>query len=605
MNPYAAERKNFPPQPETTFSDGLSAFKMAFFLRQPSMTAQIGIDLGTTNSLIAQFINGETRLIPNRLGHFLTPSVVSIGDDGKILVGLAARERLRTAPQSTASAFKRFMGTDKTFKLGNKTFRAEELSALLLRSLKEDAEAFLGEAVDEAVITVPAYFNAIQRQATRNAAQMAGLNVLRLLNEPTAAGLAYGLQEKPDDTRFLIYDLGGGTFDVSVLDYFDGVVQVSASAGDNHLGGEDFVQILRHCFLRQCKELSDAERAKLSDSSELWQALETAKRKLGEEMQAEIAVNVGGRIVSAVIARNEFYEAAKPLLTRLRQPLERALRDARLHPDQIDSIILVGGATRMPLIRQTIAQLFRRIANVSVNPDEAIARGAAVQAALIARDESVDEVVLTDVMPFSLGIETSTDLGNGERAYGIFSPIIERNMPVPVSREERYSTASDNQTEIELRVLQGESVAAKDNLELGRLTVKIPPRPEGEVYIDVRFSYDINGLLDVDVRNSEFDISANQTFRHNSVNLSEEEIQASLKKLAALKIHPRDQQENVYLLEKGKRLYEEYLGDQRQIIGHRIMIFERILESQDHAQIRRAQSEFAEFLSHYDGGWLL
>ena len=552
MNPYEAERKNFPQQPETTFSDGLSAFKMTFFLRQPSMTAQIGIDLGTTNSLIAQFINGETRLIPNRLGHFLTPSVVSIGDDGKILIGLAARERLRTAPQSTASAFKRFMGTDKTFKLGNKTFRAEELSALLLRSLKEDAEAFLGEAVDEAVITVPAYFNAIQRQATRNAAQMAGLNVLRLLNEPTAAGLAYGLQEKPDDTRFLIYDLGGGTFDVSVLDYFDGVVQVSASAGDNHLGGEDFVQILRQCFLRQCKELSDAERAKLSDSSELWQALETAKRKLGEEMQAEIAVNVGGRIVSAVIARNEFYEAAKPLLTRLRQPLERALRDARLHPDQIDSIILVGGATRMPLIRQTIAQLFRRIANVSVNPDEAIARGAAVQAALIARDESVDEVVLTDVMPFSLGIETSTDLGNGERAYGIFSP-----------------------------------------------------RPEGEVYIDVRFSYDINGLLDVDVRNSEFDISANQTFRHNSVNLSEEEIQASLKKLAALKIHPRDQHENIYLLEKGKRLYEEHLGDQRQIIGHRIMIFERILESQDHAQIRRAQSEFAEFLSHYDGGWLL
>ena len=322
-------------------------------------------------------------------------------------------------------------------------------------------------------------------------------------------------------------------------------------------------------------------------------------------MQAEISVNVGGRIVSAVITRNEFYEAAKPLLTRLRQPLERALRDARLHPDQIDSIILVGGATRMPLIRQTIAQLFRRIANVSVNPDEAIARGAAVQAALIARDESVDEVVLTDVMPFSLGIETSTNLGNGERAYGIFSPIIERNMPVPVSREERYSTASDNQTEIELRVLQGESVAAKDNLELGRLTVKIPPRPEGEVYIDVRFSYDINGLLDVDVRNSEFDISANQTFRHNSVNLSEEEIQASLKKLAALKIHPRDQHENIYLLEKGKRLYEEHLGDQRQIIGHRIMIFERILESQDHAQIRRAQSEFAEFLSHYDGGWLL
>ena len=265
------------------------------------MTAQIGIDLGTTNSLVAQFINGETRLIPNRLGHTLTPSVVSVADDGTILVGLAARERLRTAPQATASAFKRFMGTDKIFRLNGKKFRAEELSALVLRQLKEDAEADLGEAVRDGVITVPAYFNAIQRQATRNAAQMAGLNALRLLNEPTAAGLAYGLQEKPDDTRFLIYDLGGGTFDVSVLDYFDGVVQVSASAGDNHLGGEDFVQVLRQLFLAKCKELSDEERARLADSSELWQALETAKRRLGEEMQAEVQVNVGNRMAAAAI----------------------------------------------------------------------------------------------------------------------------------------------------------------------------------------------------------------------------------------------------------------------------------------------------------------
>ena len=554
------------------------------------MTAQIGIDLGTTNSLIAQFINGETRLIPNRLGHFLTPSVVSIGDDGKILVGLAARERLRTAPQSTASAFKRFMGTDKTFKLGNKTFRAEELSALLLRSLKEDAEAFLGEAVDEAVITVPAYFNAIQRQATRNAVQMAGLNPLRLLNEPTAAGLAYGLQERPDDTRFLIYDLGGGTFDVSVLDYFDGVVQVSASAGDNHLGGEDFVQVLRHCFLRQCKELGDDERAKLTDSSELWQALETAKRKLGSEMQAEIAVNVGGRMVSANVTQSEFHEAAKPLMARLRRPLERALRDAKLRPDEIDSIILVGGATRMPLIRQSIAQLFRRIANVSVNPDEAIARGAdggdarvvgiargaAVQAALIARDESVEEVVLTDVMPFSLGVETGIPLENGGRIEGRFSPIIERNMPVPVARVERYVTAFDQQTALAFEVFQGESAVARENLHLGTMEIKVPPRPAGEVYADVRFSYDINGLLDVDISNDEFDIRANQTFRHNSANLSEAEIQASLAKLAALKVHPREQQENVYLLEKAKRLYEEYLGDQRQTIGHALAQFERV-----------------------------
>ncbi|MGF6147042.1 Hsc62 [Kingella potus] len=570
------------------------------------MTPQIGIDLGTTNSLAAQFLDGKTRLIPNRLGHFLTPSVVSADDAGNILVGLAARERLRTAPQSTASAFKRFMGTEKTFRIGGKNFRAEELSALVLKQIKEDAEAFLGEAVRDIVLTVPAYFNAIQRQATRNAAQMAGLNVLRLLNEPTAAGLAYGLQERPDDTRFLIYDLGGGTFDVSVLDYFDGVVQVSASAGDNHLGGEDFVQVLRHCFLQRCKnELSDEERIKLSVSSELWQTLETAKRRLGEEMQAEISARLDGRTVCATISRDEFYEAAKPLVARLRRPLERALRDAKLRPEQIDSIILVGGATRMPLIRQSIAQLFRRIATVSVNPDEAIARGAAVQAALIARDASVEEVVLTDVMPFSLGVETGIFLENGEKIEGRFSPIIERNMPVPVSRTERYVTAYDNQSAIRFDVFQGESAVAKENLLLGSVEIKIPSRPAGEVYADVRFSYDINGLLDVDISNDEFDIRANQTFRHNSANLSEAEIQASLAKLAALKVHPREQQENVYLLEKAKRLYEEYLGDQRQTIGHALAQFERVLESQDPAAIRRAQKEFGGFLEHYDGGWLL
>ena len=457
----------------------------------------------------------------------------------------------------------------------------------------------------DVVITVPAYFNAIQRQATRNAAQMAGLNALRLLNEPTAAGLAYGLQEKPDDTRFLIYDLGGGTFDVSVLDYFDGVVQVSASAGDNHLGGEDFVQVLRQLFLAKCKELSDEERARLADSSELWQALETAKRRLGEEMQAEVQVNIGNRMAAATVTRQEFQEAAKPLMARLRHPLERALRDAKLHPSQIDSIILVGGATRMPVIRNTIAQLFGRIPKASVNPDEAIARGAAVQAALLARDSNVEEVVLTDVMPFSLGVEVSEQLPDGSVTHGIFSPIIERNMPVPVSRVAGYSTMNDQQTAITLRVLQGESVLANENLELGQLEVRVPPRRAGEVNIDVRFSYDANGLLDVDVSNEDLNIKVNQTFRHNSINLSEKEVQAALERLAALKVHPREQQENIYLLEKGKRLYEEYLGEQRQAIGRAVMQFERTLESQDANAIRHAQKEFGEFLRHFDGGWLL
>ena len=568
------------------------------------MTLQIGIDLGTTNSLIAQFHNGETRLIPNQHGHFLTPSVISVAEDGSILTGIAARERLSTAPTLTASAFKRFMGTDKTFHLGKRTFRAEELSALILKSLKEDAEAFLGEPVCDVVLTVPAYFNAIQRQATKNAAQMAGLNVLRLLNEPTAAGLAYGLQEKPDDTRFLIYDLGGGTFDVSVLDYFDGVVQVSASAGDNHLGGEDFVNVLRQCFLKKCTTLTSSESDKLAQNSELWQVLETAKRKLGEEMQAEIRFHYGDTVHSAVISREEFQEAATPLMGRLRQPLERALRDAKLHPSQIDGIILVGGATRMPMIRHSIAQLFRRIPLVSVNPDEAIARGAAVQAALIARNESVEEVVLTDVMPFSLGTEAGMDLGD-QYVTGRFIPIIERNMPVPVSRVETFITSHDGQKVILVDVLQGESMLAKENLKLGELSVNVPPKPKGQVSIDVRFSYDVNGLLEVDISNKDLNLHINQVFRQNSQSLTPEEIKASLIKLASLKIHPRDQQHNIYLLEKAKRLYEEFLGDNRHIIAAEVARFEAVLETQDPIVIHRAQQQFSEFLNRFDGGWLL
>lgn len=569
------------------------------------MSLQIGIDLGTTNSLIAQFIDGETRLIPNKLGHVLTPSVVSVSEDGSILVGLAARERLATAPHMTASAFKRFMGSDKIFKLGKQQFRAEELSALVLKSLKEDAEHFLGEPIEDVVITVPAYFNAIQRQATKNAAEMAGLKVSRLLNEPTAAGLAYNLQDKPDDTNFLIFDLGGGTFDVSILDYFDGVVQVSASAGDNKLGGEDFVQVLQHYFLTQCNTLSNAQKQRIQTSSECWQVFEHAKRQLSKEKSVKIALTLDEQVHEAIISEEDFRQAAQPLIARLRQPIERALRDAKLNPASIDGIILVGGSTRMPIIRKAIAQWFQRLPLSVINPDEAIARGAAVQAALIARNQNLEEVVLTDVMPFSLGTTVGVDMPNGQRVNDRFSPIIERNMPVPISREEHYVTSQDNQTKLHFDIRQGESAISSENILLGEMFVTVPPRPRGEVGITVRFSYDINGLLEVDLTNDELDIQVNQVFQHNSHNLSEAEVQASREKLAKLKIHPRDQQENRYLLEKAKRLYENYLGEDRATISEFLAYFETELESQDEGRIHRARKKMQECLARYDTGWLL
>lgn len=569
------------------------------------MSLQIGIDLGTTNSLIAQFIDGETRLIPNKLGHGLTPSVVSVSEDGSILVGLAARERLATAPHMTASAFKRFMGSDKIFKLGKQQFRAEELSALVLKSLKEDAEHFLGEPIEDVVITVPAYFNAIQRQATKNAAEMAGLKVSRLLNEPTAAGLAYNLQDKPDDTNFLIFDLGGGTFDVSILDYFDGVVQVSASAGDNKLGGEDFVQVLQYYFLTQCSTLSNAQKQRIQTSSECWQVFEHAKRQLSKEKSVKIALTLDEQVHEAIISEEDFRQAAQPLIARLRQPIERALRDAKLNPASIDGIILVGGSTRMPIIRKAIAQWFQRLPLSVINPDEAIARGAAVQAALIARNQNLEEVVLTDVMPFSLGTTVGVDMSNGQRVNDRFSPIIERNMPVPISREEHYVTSQDNQTKLHFDIRQGESAISSENILLGEMFVTVPPRPKGEVGITVRFSYDINGLLEVDLTNDELDIQVNQVFQHNSHNLSEAEVQASREKLAKLKIHPRDQQENRYLLEKAKRLYENYLGEDRATISEFLAYFETELESQDEGRIHRARKKMQECLARYDTGWLL
>lgn len=569
------------------------------------MALQIGIDLGTTNSLVAQFIDGETRLIPNRFGHFLTPSVVSLSDDGSVLVGLPARERLATAPTHTVSAFKRFMGTDKRFKLGKQQFRAEELSALLLKQLKEDAETFLGEPVCDVVITVPAYFNAIQRQATKNAAEMAGLNVLRLLNEPTAAGLAYNLQDKPDNTQFLVFDLGGGTFDVSILEYFDGVVQVSASAGDNQLGGEDFVEAVQQAFLQRCTSLTEAEKQQLKMNHSHWQLFETAKRELSKEKSTEIQLRLDEKVHQATVSEDDFRQAAQPLVSRLRQPLERALRDAKLSPSTIDGIILVGGATRMPIIRKAIVQWFQRIPLSAINPDEAIARGAAIQAALIARNQSVDEVVLTDVMPFSLGIQTSVQLQNGRRVDNRFAPIIERNMPVPISRVQRFETVYDNQDALRFLILQGESAIASENLLLGEMLVKIPSRPAGEVSMDVRFTYDVNGLLEVDLNNTEFSITQNKVFQQNSQNLTEEEIQQALARLAALKIHPREQQENIYLIEKGKRLYEQNLGGDRQIISEYLAYFEQSLESQDENVIRKARKQFSEFLERYDSGWLL
>lgn len=564
----------------------------------------VGIDLGTTNSLVGVFRDGRVELIPNALGDLLTPSVVAVDTEGRLLVGLAARELGATAAGASAATFKRLIGTERTFQLPGKSYRAEELSAIVLGALKADAENFFGEPVAEAVITVPAYFNESQRRATRAAGELAGLRVERLLNEPTAAGLAYGLKERDGPATFLIFDLGGGTFDVSVLEYFEGVVEVRASAGDTRLGGEDFVDVLVRIFIGRCG-IDVVARSALLQGGSVRRAAEQAKRDLTDAETATMAVTDAkvGRLECS-ISRDEFESASADLLQRLRRPIERALRDAKIDETRLDEVVLVGGATRMPMIRQLVTRLFQRLPLRTIDPDLVVAHGAAIQAGLKARDAALEEVVLTDVMPFSLGIVVSEDV-DGNRLSDRFSPIIERNTPVPVSRVQSYSTTTDNQRTINLDVRQGESPIGSDNLHLGKLDIDVPARKAGQVGIDVRFSYDANGLLDVDASDRQTGHATNALIRNMTTGMSPAEIERALAQLRVLKVHPRDEQENRYLVERAKRLYEDRLGHERETIQGWLSRFESTLETQDAHTIRRARLDFRGALDSIDHSFRL
>ena len=409
----------------------------------------IGIDLGTTNSLAACFTQNGPQIIPNRLGKPLTPSAVSVDEEGTVYVGESALERRMLYPDTVAAAFKRSMGSDREFRLGKQKFKAEELSSFVLRALKEDAEAYLGEPVTEAVISVPAYFDDKRRKATKRAGELAGLKVERIISEPTAAAVAYGLYEKQKNTRFLVFDLGGGTFDVSILELYGTILEVRAVAGDNYLGGEDFTETLEKLFLKKCSltgnDLSGKER------SRLYREAERCKRLFNDASSVEMEIHRDGEegaAQTAQITRQEYAQACEPLLEKIRQPVKRSLSDARLKLSDIDVIVLVGGATRMQIVREFIIRLFRKFPDTNINPDEAVALGAAVQAAMKERKSEVKEVILTDVCPFTLGTDVVVSLGNGAQEAGHFCPIIERNTVIPASRTERFYTARDGQERI-------------------------------------------------------------------------------------------------------------------------------------------------------------
>ncbi|WP_447891529.1 Hsp70 family protein [Pseudomonas atacamensis] len=549
--------------------------------------ALLGIDLGTTNSLIAVWREGRAELIRNALGDVLTPSVVSLDEDDTILVGKAARARLTTHPERTAAAFKRFMGSDRQIQLGSRQFSPEELSALVLGSLKQDAEAFLGQAVTEAVISVPAYFSDEQRKRTLFAAELAGLSVTRLINEPTAAAMAYGLHEQKFE-RTLIFDLGGGTFDVTVLEYALPLIEVHASTGDNFLGGEDFTAALLQACLKHWQLTPSTIDAQAMAS--LGDALEQLKCKLGEGAQ-----HLSWRHAEQTFEW-ELDEAAavkiwEPLLARLRAPIEQALRDARLKPRDLDSLVLVGGATRMPAVQQMVATLFGRLPYRHLDPDTIVALGAATQAACKARDGAVEELILTDVCPYTLGISTN----RGEGVSGAFSPIIERNTVIPTSRVQRYSTTFAQQTEIRIAVYQGERPWVRDNIFIDSFDIQFTPREQLQS-LNVRFSYDINGLLEVDVTLLETGERYGHSIDRSPTGLDEQARRASHARLATLKVHPRDALPNRTLLARLERAWMQTLGDERARIAEWMDTFNTVLAGQQASEIASHRSALNDAL---------
>ncbi|MBR1507685.1 MAG: molecular chaperone HscC [Eubacterium sp.] len=559
----------------------------------------IGIDLGTTNSLAAVYTDDGPKIIPNRLGENLTPSVVSIDEEGNVFVGRTAKERKQLYPESCAATFKRNMGSDRKYELSGKEYTAEELSSFILRSLKEDAEEYLGEAVEEAVISVPAYFNDMRRKATKRAGELAGLKVERIISEPTAAAIAYGLYNDDKPAKNLVFDLGGGTLDVSILDYFPPILEVRAVAGDNFLGGEDFTKVIEEIFFKKNKDIRKEELS-FKELAMVNKEAEKVKLAFTDDGKAAMAPKIGDRLVETEITIDEYEKGCEDLYERIRIPVKRALADAMLKISDIDKIVLVGGSTKSPSLRTFVSKLFKTFPDTSINPDEAVALGAAIQGAIKERKESIREVILTDVCSFTLGTEVTVDFGERHMEGGHFCPILERNTIIPASRTERFYTVHDNQSKIKIDVLQGESRIAKNNLLLGTLEIEVPKAKAGEEAVDVTYTYDINSILEVEVKSLSTGKKERCIIKGQYVEMTDEEIEARLKELAYLKIPPREQEENNLVLLRSERLYEESLGQDRDVLEAEIRKFELALSTQDKRIIEKERKRLTEFLDQWE-----
>jgi molecular chaperone HscC len=572
------------------------------------MSTIIGIDLGTTNSAATYMTDGGPKLIPNALGDVLTPSVVGIDTDGKLLVGRSAREFQVLNPERCAAVFKRQMGSDFTAELVGRTFTPEELSSLVLRSIKEDAQAFFGGPVTRAVITVPAYFNDQQRKATINAGRIAGFEVERIFNEPTAAALAYGFQEAKEEKILLIFDLGGGTFDVSVVELFDGVLEVKASSGESFLGGEDFTRALAARLLET--QGHTFERIELTAPrlvARMIQQCELAKCRLSRQDTATVRVpdregDFPEGVPELPVTRAQFEGWTANLISRVELPIRRVLGDAGLKPADVHEVILVGGATRMPAVVEQVVRLFGKQPHRRLNPDEVVALGAGVQAGLIGRAECVKDLVITDVAPFTLGVEVCKQFGPEIRP-GYFLPVIHRNTTIPVSRVERVGTVHPNQEEIVVRIYQGESRRTEGNLLLGEFALKGIQRGPAGQEIDIRFTYDLNGVLEVEASVVTTGKKVSHVVTRHARGLSPQQVADAVRAMEKLKRHPREESGNRFLLRRAERVFRELSIEGRQVLGTLLDGFEQALGLQDLAAIELHRQALQEFLDRHDAGF--
>lgn len=555
--------------------------------------AIIGIDLGTSNSLVCTWQDGHCVIIPNRFGKVLTPSAVSIDEDGTLYVGAIAKERLISHPENSAALFKRTMGSDQIYTLHGKRYTSEALSALVIRQLVDDAKAYLHETIEEAIISVPAYFNDAQRSATKQAGALAGIHVERLINEPSAAALY--ARGNAQEERFLIFDFGGGTLDISIVECFEQIISILAVNGDNHLGGSDFDRAIADAFCEEHNLVYDE--LTFRDQRILLRQCEEMKIALSSDTEITSNIAIQDHTYPFTLSSRKLIMAAPDLFERMLVPIHKALQDAQCDPTDLDQIIMVGGSSKMPTVKSFLEmKLERKIFNHE-DSERIVAMGIGMVTGIKQRSQDIKDLILTDICPFTLGTAIWNE-SDPNRSY--MHAIIERNSPLPSSKEHCFYTIRDGQEFVDIDIYQGESLYAENNLLLGKTKIKVKSGKRGEYPIKVRFTYDINGILDVDILDTGSQNKESLLITPTHTAMSDAQIAQTRQALETLKLHPREEGQNALLLSRLERLYEESTASRREWILSLHKQFEAMLEQQDRIQIEMLRTKITAMIEQLE-----